>query len=110
MAELGFGLNLTSCASTGENTNLIYVSPKSGHAVSAIAGKPYKDKLLGLPNFLIQESVDPSNVNYNLISQGLYLASYFLDRNVFIHNRYGAPAARSRLVDRIKQKHIIVDS
>ena len=107
LAALGFGLNLTCCASTGECIDLIYVSPKSGHAVSANAGKPYKDKLLKLPNFLIQEREVSTNTNYNVIYQGLYLASYFLDRNVFIHNKNGAPAARARLVDRIRQKHII---
>src|SRR6267154_2428192 len=30
LAELGFGLDLETCAATGETTELIYVSPKSG--------------------------------------------------------------------------------
>ena len=34
LAELGFGLDLENCAATGETTELIYVSPKSGGAVS----------------------------------------------------------------------------
>ena len=34
LAELGFGLDLENCAATGETTDLIYVSPKSGGAVS----------------------------------------------------------------------------
>ena len=55
LTSLGFGLNLSSCASTGQTFDLIYVSPKSGHAISAIAGKPYKNKLLGLPDFLISD-------------------------------------------------------
>src|SRR5262245_16296346 len=42
--ELGFGLDLASCAATGNTTDLIYVSPKSGRAVSAQAGEPYKDR------------------------------------------------------------------
>ena len=37
LAELGFGLDLSSCAATGRNDNLIYVSPRSGQAVSASA-------------------------------------------------------------------------
>src|SRR3569833_1074624 len=40
--ELGFGLDLSSCASTGSTDNLAYVSPKSGRAVSSDAGAPYK--------------------------------------------------------------------
>src|SRR6185295_8129821 len=50
--ELGFGLDLASCAATGVSTDLAYVSPKSGRAVSAGAGEPYKDRLLALPTFL----------------------------------------------------------
>ncbi len=108
LAALGFGLNLSSCASTGQSADLIYVSPKSGQAVSAIAGKPYKDKLLELPSFLTQGLESSTLINYSAIYQGLYLTSYFLDRNAFIHNKNGAPSARDRLVDRVKQKHIIV--
>ncbi|CAN0422212.1 unnamed protein product, partial [Phaeothamnion confervicola] len=50
--ELGFGLDLEECASSGTRENLIYVSPKSGRAVSAAAGEPYKSRLLPLPAFL----------------------------------------------------------
>lgn len=50
--ELGYGLDLSECAATGSTENLIYVSPKSGRAVSSQAGEPYKDKLLNLPTFL----------------------------------------------------------
>ncbi len=51
LEELGFGLDLSQCAATGGNDGLIYVSPRSGRAVSASAGEPYKDKLLPLPHF-----------------------------------------------------------
>ena len=51
--ELGFGLDLSSCAATGTKQDLVYVSPKSGRAVSMEAGEPYKDKLLRLPTFLV---------------------------------------------------------
>lgn len=49
--ELGFGLDLASCAATGKTADLSYVSPKSGRAVSAAAGEPYRDRLLALPPF-----------------------------------------------------------
>src|ERR1700675_3576734 len=52
LAELGFGLDLENCAATGETTDLIYVSPKSGGAVSRRAGEPFRDRLLRLPPFL----------------------------------------------------------
>src|SRR4249920_3970577 len=52
LAELGFGLDLDACAATGATTELIYVSPKSGGAVSRAAGEPFRDRLLRLPAFL----------------------------------------------------------
>src|SRR6266481_5399940 len=52
LAELGFGLDLDSCAATGATAELVYVSPKSGRAVSREAGEPWRDKLLALPAFL----------------------------------------------------------
>ena len=107
LASLGFGLNLSSCASTGQNFDLIYVSPKSGQAVSAIAGKPYKNKLLGLPSFLTSEGRTSKSITYESIYQGLCLTGYFLERNAFIHNKNFTPSARLRLVDQVKQKHII---
>ena len=52
LAELGFGLDLEACAATGTTADLVYVSPRSGRAVSRAAGEEYRDKLLRLPPFL----------------------------------------------------------
>src|SRR5256714_11575977 len=49
LAELGFGLDLENCAATGDTTELIYVSPKSGRAVSRLAGQPFRDPLFRPP-------------------------------------------------------------
>ena len=49
LQDLGFGLDLSECAATGTDADLIYVSPKSGRAVSRDAGQPYCDRLLKLP-------------------------------------------------------------
>ena len=35
LADLGYGLDLTSCAVTGETAGLAFVSPKTGRAVTA---------------------------------------------------------------------------
>lgn len=78
LASLGFGLDLTRCAATGETTDLAYVSPKSGRAVSRAAGEGYRDRLLPLPAFLISE-VAPDKSD---LSDGLRLTGYFLDRHV----------------------------
>lgn len=77
--ELGFGLDLSKCAATGTRQNLTFVSPRSGKAVSAEAGEPFRDRLFRLPSFLVGGLVaSPGD-----IIDGLKLAAYFLDRHVF---------------------------
>jgi DNA repair protein RecO (recombination protein O) len=97
LAELGFGLDLTRCAATGETADLIYVSPKSGQAVSSKAGEPYRDRLLPLPSFLVPGS-NAAPAPQDLLD-GLALAAFFLDRRVFAPHGRKLPDARSRFVD-----------
>lgn len=94
LAELGFGIDLSCCAATGANDQLAYVSPKSGRAVSLSAGEPWKDKLLKLPGFLVEEEGGS-------IADGLLLTGYFLESWLFNHLGRPVPAARTRLVDRL---------
>jgi DNA repair protein RecO (recombination protein O) len=98
LAELGFGLDLSECAATGAAEDLIYVSPKSGRAVSRAGGAPYKEKLLPLPAFLAGADGAPEAGD---VMDGLLLTGYFLDRHVFIHRPHGGPAARQRFIDRL---------
>jgi DNA repair protein RecO (recombination protein O) len=80
LAELGFGLDLSICAASGAETDLAYVSPKSGRAVSRQAGEPWREKLLALPAFLRDASADaPSPQD---ISVGFELTGFFLARHV----------------------------
>ena len=46
LAELGFGLDLAACAVTGAREELVWVSPKSGRAVSRAGAAGWEDKLL----------------------------------------------------------------
>jgi DNA repair protein RecO (recombination protein O) len=82
LAELGFGLDLSRCAATGTTDDLIYVSPKTGRAVSRQAGAPYQDRLLRLPGFLRGDAV-PENPAPSDLSDGFALTAYFLERDVF---------------------------
>jgi DNA repair protein RecO (recombination protein O) len=80
LAELGFGLDLSTCAASGATEDLIYVSPKSGNAVSRRAGEPWRDKLLRLPAFLRDESTEvPSDDD---LRAGFALTGTFLLRHV----------------------------
>ena len=99
--ELGFGLDLTKCAATGANDQLIYVSPKSGRAVSASAGEPYKDKLLALPGFLAKGR--PAHVTPADIRAGLALTRYFLETRVYPQRDDAIPDVRLRLGDMLSK-------
>lgn len=102
LAELGFGLDLSRCAATGERADLVYVSPRSGQAVSAAAGEPYRDKLLPLPRFLLapQGERAPSPAE---VFDGVTLTGYFLDARVFGPAGCDLPQARARFVDLLER-------
>lgn len=93
LMDIGFGLDLTECAATGETSDLIYVSPKSGRAVSREAGAPYKEKLLALPGFLRGEG----GAGDADVADGLKLTGYFLQRHVFQPRQQALPDTRLRL-------------
>ena len=78
LVELGFGLDLASCAATGLEDDLGSVSPKSGRAVSRSAAAPWRDRLFRLPAFLSEE-VTPSPDD---IADGFALTGFFLERHV----------------------------
>jgi DNA repair protein RecO (recombination protein O) len=82
LTELGFGLDLEACAATGATTELIYVSPKSGGAVSRSAGAPFHDRLLRLPAFLRQGEARVNGWSDQDLSDGFALTGLFLLRHV----------------------------
>ena len=94
--ELGFGLDLGTCAATGTRDGLIYVSPKSGRAVSAEAGEPYKDRLLALPGFLRGEAAGPAG-RHDILA-GFALTGHFLETRVLGPHGLSMPEARGRLL------------
>ena len=98
LTDLGFGLDLSQCAATGRNDTLIFVSPKTGRAVSAAAGEPYRDRLLPLPGFLLDRNAVASSKE---IADGLRLTGSFLERHVFAPHGKKFPSARTRLIDRV---------
>jgi DNA repair protein RecO (recombination protein O) len=97
LTALGFGLDLTRCAVTGEATDLAYVSPRTGRAVSRTAGLPYHDKLLRLPEFLWRAGA----ADGQQIALGMALTGHFLVHHVFLPQGRALPAARVRLVERL---------
>lgn len=99
LAELGFGLDLDSCAVGGGNANLAAVSPRSGRAVSAAEAEPYKGKLLPLPRFLIEGG----SASWTDIIDGLTLTGHFLVRDLLTDRAAPVLGGRERLVDRLRR-------
>lgn len=79
LSEIGFGLDLERCVATGGSGDLVFVSPKSGRAVSRLAGEPWADKMLRLPAFLRDRELVPTGPD---LTDGFALTGYFLTRYV----------------------------
>lgn len=99
LAELGFGLDLTRCAVTGERADLTYVSPRTGRAVSLHAAGVYAEKLLLLPPFMTSDA-EP---DWGQLLQGFALTGHFIERQFFAERRADPLAARGMMIDRLKR-------
>lgn len=95
LQELGFGLTLTHCISTQQKSSLIYLSPKSGHAVCSDAGYPYRQNLLRLPSFFLDHSLTPSAQD---VSDGLHITRYFLEKHLLSPACRAFPPSRAFLI------------
>jgi DNA repair protein RecO (recombination protein O) len=95
LAELGFGLDLSACAVSGATEDLIYVSPRSGRAVSRAAGEAYRQKLLPLPAFL---RGDGNPVSAADLANAFTLTGFFLERHAFAPRGLAVPDVRARFV------------
>lgn len=101
LEEMGFGLDLGSCAVTGAEVGLCYVSPKSGRAVSAKGAGDWVDKLLPLPSVLRGEGASEDSE----IVEALRVTGYFLEQKLApALGTRPLPEARARLIDRLEQR------
>jgi DNA repair protein RecO (recombination protein O) len=91
--ELGFGLDLAQCGATGSREHLIYVSPRTGRAISADAGRPWADKLLALPTFL-RSGTDVSG-DAEALTAAFRLTGHFFARHVYEPRAIAPPEARA---------------
>jgi DNA repair protein RecO (recombination protein O) len=100
LEDLGFGLDLSRCAATGTMDDLIYVSPRTGRAVSREAGAPYADKMLNLPPFMLGAQ---AGMGKGDVGAGLDLTGHFLEQFVFHPQNRPLPEARVWMVDRLRE-------
>ena len=99
LAEMGFGLDLETCAVSGGNDDLVAVSPRSGRAVSAAEAEPYAGKLLRLPRFVREGG----SGGWSDIADGLELTGHFLMRDLLTDRIAMLGDARERLVERLRR-------
>jgi DNA repair protein RecO (recombination protein O) len=97
LADFGFGLDLARCAVSGSGDDLVYVSPKSGRAVSRAAGEPWREKLLPLPAFLAAEAGTDRPSAADLVA-AFRLTGHFLERELFGSRGAALPEARTRFL------------
>ena len=96
LEEMGFALDLSVCAVTGSTEDLIYVSPKSGRAVSRTGAGDWADRLLPLPECLRS----PGPALRQDVLAGLKTTGYFLHSHLAQSlGERPLPKARQRLID-----------
>jgi DNA repair protein RecO (recombination protein O) len=101
LEDMGFGLDLTSCAATGATQDLNYISPRSGRVVSTEAAQPYLDRMFPLPGFLRDTTQAPLEGD---IAAGFDLMGHFISRRVLEPSGQSFPVSRSRLLAQIARK------
>ncbi len=101
LEELGFGLDLTRCASTGTDVDLAYVSPRTGRAVSRAAGEPWADKMLAMPSFMRRGA--NLRADAAALCDAFTLTGFFLARHVYDPRGIEEPQARSGFVNAIRK-------
>jgi DNA repair protein RecO (recombination protein O) len=104
LTELGFGLDLENCAATGATSELVYVSPKSGGAVSRLAGEPYRDRLLRLPAFLRERDGGANGWSDQDLQDGFRLTGLFLLRHVLEPRGQGHSDARDGFINAVAKR------
>lgn len=97
LTDLGYGLDLTTCALSGTRTGLAWVSPRTGRAVCDAAAAEWRSRLLPLPGLLVQNE-EGTEAAWR---DGLRLTGHFLARDVFGARHLPLPAARLDLADRV---------
>ncbi|MBT4989479.1 MAG: DNA repair protein RecO [Rickettsiales bacterium] len=82
--EMGYALDLTSCAVCSKSENLIYISPKTGRAVCGIDGEAFNDKIFKIPKFLLDFS---NKADIDCLLNCAKISEHFLNKYYF--RQYG---------------------
>jgi DNA repair protein RecO (recombination protein O) len=100
LQDLGFALDLESCAVTGATDDLAYVSPRTGRAVSRDGAGELASRLLPLPGFLRGDVP----AMFTDILAGLRLSGHFLAKQALAPADRPLPAVRERLITLLQKQ------
>lgn len=100
----GYALDLTRCGVTGEKQGLIYVSPRTGVAVTRAGAGIHAPRLLALPQFLggDEDRTAQKTVEEDVLD-GMELTRHFMEKKVFGLHHQPLPQPRQRL-DRLARQ------
>jgi DNA repair protein RecO (recombination protein O) len=104
LTDLGFGLDLATCAVTGSADMLTHVSPRTGRAVSAEAARPYHNRLMPLPAFMINAGV--TRISATELDQGFTLTGHFLRRHVLEPRGLAEMAERASFIAALQREAV----
>ena len=96
--ELGFGLDMASCALSGATSGLTHISPKTGRAVTSEAGAPYLGRLLKLPPYFMKSGRGSEQD----VLDGLQLTGHFLHLHIWDPRQIDVPPVRDCLIVDLK--------
>ena len=97
---LGVGLDVSECAVTGKTNDLSYISPKTGRAVCAAVGEPYKDKLYAYPHYIVDKNYRPQRAE---VADLLKMTGGFLTKNFLAGHNLQLPEKRANLLNSVKK-------
>ena len=101
LETLGFGLDLSCCAVTGADHDLIYVSPRSGRAVSKSGAGDWASRLLVLPPCMLGRGEAPDvEVALALGTTGHFLHHHLAED--MLHKP--VPVARARFLNQLSRR------
>jgi len=95
---------LTGRLATGATSDLVYVSPKSGGAVSRTAGEPWRDRLFRLPAFLRHDEAGSNGWSAQDLQDGFRLTGWFLLRHVLEPRGQGHSDARDGFINAVTRQ------
>lgn len=90
----GFGLDLAKCAVTHKKSDLAYISPKSGCAISLEIGSSYDAKLFKMPSFFISNDNTPSAAE---VKNAINVTKFFLENRSYSESFKKLPSARAQI-------------